>query len=63
MNRYSEVQIDDFKGSVEDISFEIAHKILPNDKINHLLILILLEHNSFVLLQLKRLLSAELDEN
>jgi hypothetical protein len=46
----SEVKVDDFKGSVEYITLQIAHKVLPNHKINYFLFSVFFKDYSLVFL-------------
>lgn len=63
MDSYGKVEIDDLKGSVENIASQIAHEVLSHHKIDHFLLFVLFIHNSFVLLQLQRLLTAKLKKD
>ena len=59
----SQVEIDNFKGSQEDISYKITVELCTHHKVNNFLLFILFESNAFVLLQKKRFLPTELQQN
>ena len=50
LNSNSQVEVDYFKRSVEDITHQPASEILANQKINYLLFLLPLKSYSFILL-------------
>lgn len=63
MNSDGKVEVDDLEGSVENIASQIAHEVFSHNKIYHFCIFVLFIHDSFVLLQLQRLLTAKLKKD
>lgn len=63
MNGDGEVKVDYLEGGVEDIALQIAYVILTDDEVYHPSLLVFLVDYAFILLQLERFLTTELDQN
>jgi hypothetical protein len=59
----SQVEVYHFKGSVEDVSHQVAGKVLTHHEIHLFVFEVLLESYVFVLFQQQRVLPAELQED
>ena len=63
LNSYGDEEVYDLEGSEENISFDVASKLLPDCKIDHPVLVVSLYCYSLVFSQLERILTTELKKD